>query len=1026
MADGRIVIDAKINTAQPVQAVKSLKAQAATIAAEYRKQGMSMSDAMKKAWSEIERTGVAGASKTKSSVSGINLAFKSLGSTVSRLGGLLASVLGPIALIALVKQCIELGSAVNEVQNVVDTAFGSMAYKMEAFAQNSITQFGMSQLAAKKTGSTYMAMAKGMGIAVDEASDMSIALTGLTGDVASFYNISQDEAATKLKSVFTGETESLKDLGVVMTQTNLEQYALSKGITKSISAMTQAEQTTLRYQYVMNALNMASGDFAKTQDSWANQTRILAMQMQQLGANIGSILTTVLTPGVKVLNDIVANLVHATSVISAAIVSLFGGQIQQNTAIAGSASAAADAENELAAGITGAANAAKKAQAGFDELNILQSDTGGGGSGGASGGIGSTSTSSETSYEQGKGLDTAEIERAAEIIKKIADWVPVIAATLGGLKLGRFISDLVTANTKADTLKGTIALLGKKAGITIGVTLAIAGIALEGKGIADAISQGLNGINFAEILGGGLVITGGSALLGKSIASMLSTAFADSAITKALASFGTKMGVEISTASAEALATTTAKAATVGGTALAASIGAIVAGIPMYITGIYDAIVNGLDWLNSALTAAGSTLAGAGIGMLIGGPIGAGIGALVGLAVGAITDLGILIAQNWDAISAWLVEAWATVCESITAAWEWVCALFATVGEWFYTNVIAPVADFFVGLWNGIATAAGACWDGIVGFFTPAVEWFSQLFGSIFQTISDIFYNIGVIASGCWEIIQKVWEIVSEWFDTNVIQPVSSFFSNMWTSIKTFATDCWKGIQAVFKTIGSWIDTNVIKPVTGFFSRMWDGLKNGAVQAWNGIKSAFGSVATWFKDIFSTAWAGVVQVFSVAGEIFVNIKDGILSAFKTVVNGIITGINNVVAVPFNGINSALNAIKNIEIVGIRPFSGLRTINVPQIPYLAQGAVLPPNKPFMAVVGDQKHGTNVEAPLATIQEAVAQVMKDNISAMLAGFEALLQEQQATRQTIAGIKVGDTVIGQAAERYQHRMAMMRGGL
>lgn len=370
MADGRIVIDAKINTAQPVQAVKSLKAQAATIAAEYRKQGMSMSDAMKKAWSEIERTGVAGASKAKASVSGINLAFKSLGSTVSRLGGLLASVLGPIALIALVKQCIELGSAVNEVQNVVDTAFGSMAYKMETFASTAITQFGMSQLAAKKTGSTYMAMARGMGIAEEAASDMAIALTGLTGDVASFYNISQDEAATKLKSVFTGETEALKDLGVVMTQTNLEQYALSQGITKSISSMTQAEQTTLRYQYVMNALNMASGDFAKTQDSWANQTRILAMQMQQLGANIGSILTTVLTPGVKVLNDIVANLVHATSVISAAIVSLFGGQVKQNTAIAGSASAAADAENELAAGITGAANAAKKAQAGFDELNI--------------------------------------------------------------------------------------------------------------------------------------------------------------------------------------------------------------------------------------------------------------------------------------------------------------------------------------------------------------------------------------------------------------------------------------------------------------------------------------------------------------------------------------------------------------------------------------------------------------------------------------------------------------------------------
>ncbi len=917
MADGRIVIDAKINTAQPVQAVKSLKAQAATIAAEYRKQGMSMSDAMKKAWSEIERTGVAGASKAKASVSGINLAFKSLGSTVSRLGGLLASVLGPIALIALVKQCIELGSAVNEVQNVVDTAFGSMAYKMEAFAKNSITQFGMSQLAAKKTGSTYMAMAKGMGIAVDEASDMSIALTGLTGDVASFYNISQDEAATKLKSVFTGETESLKDLGVVMTQTNLEQYALSKGITKSISAMTQAEQTTLRYQYVMNALNMASGDFAKTQDSWANQTRILAMQMQQLGANIGSILTTVLTPAVKVLNDIVANLVHATSVISAAIVSLFGGQIQQNTAIAGSASAAADAENELAAGITGAANAAKKAQAGFDELNILQSDTGGGGSGGASGGMGSGSTSMETSYDPGEGLNTAEIERAAEIIKKIADWVPVIAATLGGLKLGRFISDLVTANTKAETLKGTIALLGKKAGITIGVTLAIAGIALEGKGIADAISQGLNGINFAEILGGS-----GALILG-----------------------GTTIG------------------ASLGNAILGGAITGIIAGIPMFVTGVYESFTNGITPLSAALTMLGSTMAGTAIGAIIGGPAGAAIGALVGLVTGALANLAALVAENWDKI----VEVWNQAC------------------SWFDENVIQPVSGFFSGMWDSISGFASDAWEDIKSFFSPAVEWFSELFGEIEQTIDDIFYNIGVIAEGCWEVIEEAWRIASNWFDENVIQPISDFFSGMWDEVKSAASD-----------------------------------------AWEGIKTVFSNVASFFGDIFSEAWEKVVGVFSVAGDIFVDIKEGILTAFKEVVNGIITGINNVVAIPFNGINSALSSIKYINIMGLTPFSGLQLIHVPQIPYLAQGAVLPPNKPFMAVVGDQKHGTNVEAPLATIQEAVAQVMKDNISAMLAGFEALLQEQQATRQTIAGIKVGDTVIGQAAERYRNRLDRMRDGL
>lgn len=914
MADGRIVIDAKIDTKQAVASVATLKKKANEIAAEFQKQGMSASDAMRKAWQKITDDAISGASKTKSSVSGINLAFKSLGSTVSRLGGLLASVLGPIALIALVKQCIELGSAVNEVQNVVDTAFGSMAYKMEAFASTAITQFGMSQLAAKKTGSTYMAMARGMGIAEEAASDMAIALTGLTGDVASFYNISQDEAATKLKSVFTGETESLKDLGVVMTQTNLEQYALSQGITKSISAMTQAEQTTLRYQYVMNALNMASGDFAKTQDSWANQTRILAMQMQQLGANIGSILTTVLTPAVKVLNDIVANLVHATSVISAAIVSLFGGQVKQNTAIAGSASAAADAENELAAGITGAANAAKKAQAGFDELNILQSDTGGGG-GSASGGMGSGSTSMETSYDPGEGLNTAEIERAAEIIKKIADWVPVIAATLGGLKLGGFIADLVTANTKADTLKGTIALLGKKAGITIGVTLAIAGIALEGKGIADAISQGLNGINFAEILGGG-----GALILG-----------------------GTTIG------------------ASLGNAILGGAITGIIAGIPMFVTGVYESFTNGITPLSAALTMLGSTMAGTAIGAIIGGPAGAAIGALVGLVTGALANLAALVAENWDKI----VEVWNQAC------------------SWFDENVIQPVSGFFSGMWDSISGFASDAWEDIKSFFSPAVEWFSELFGEIEQTIDDIFYNIGVIAEGCWEVIEEAWRIASNWFDENVIQPIS-----------------------------------------GFFSGMWDEVKSAASDAWEGIKTVFSNVASFFGDIFSEAWEKVVGVFSVAGDIFVDIKEGILTAFKEVVNGIITGINNVVAIPFNGINSALSSIKYINIMGLTPFSGLQLIHVPQIPYLAQGAVLPPNKPFMAVVGDQKHGTNVEAPLATIQEAVAMVMKDNIAAMLAGFEALLQEQQATRQTIAGIKVGDTVIGQAAERYRNRLDRMHG--
>lgn len=960
-----------------------MKKKAAEIAATFEKQGMSAADAMKKAWQQITDDAVRGSTKTKTSISGIKAAFSSLGTTVSRLGGLLTSVLGPISFIWLAKECIELGSSVSEVQNVVDTAFGSMSHKMEAFADTAITSFGMSELAAKKTGSTYMAMAKGIGIADGAASDMAITLTGLSGDVASFYNISQDLASTKLKSVFTGETETLKDLGVVMTQTNLEQYALSRGISKSISAMTQAELATLRYHFVLDSLNLASGDFVKTQDSWANQTRILSMQLQALGANIGQILTTVLLPAVKTLNEIVANLVSATSIISAALSSIFGVQISQNSQIASTAAEAADAENNLAAGISNAAKAAKKSLAGFDELNILQSSDSGGGGGGAGGGGIDMSMSNETTVTPGEGLDTAKVERVAEIIKEIAGYVPVIAAGLAGLKLGRFITDLLTANIEAKTLKETIALLGKKAGLTLGITLAITGLSLEIKGISDAVQEGLNGINFAEILGGGGMLAGGGALIGQ---------FFGSAI-------------------------------------LGGAIGGIVAGIPAFVVGIYDAIVGGIDWLNAALVGAGATAAGAGIGAIIGmlgGPIGAGIGALIGLAVGLVTDLVILIVQNWESISAWFSEVFAVIGQWFADLWQGIVDIWGVCAEWFNTTVIQPIAGFFSGLWEGISTAASTCWDAIVEFFSPAIEWFSELFNSVWQTISDIFYNIGVIASGCWEIIKAVWAIVSEWFDTNIIQPVAGFFTDLWTSISNWAIGAWENIKTVFSTIGNWINTNIVQPVSNFFSGLWNGFLEKARAAWEGVKTVFGKVASFFSDTFEKAWAGIVKVFSIAGDIFNDIKDGILTAFKSIVNGIIKGLNSAIAVPFNGINWALNKIKSIEIVGITPFSGLKTINVPQIPYLAQGAVLPPNKPFMAVVGDQRNGVNVEAPLSTIQEAVAQVMSGYSGDMVQCFEAVVDVLKDILQAIYGIEVNKDSIYAYIKQKDRMHNIARGGL
>lgn len=318
-------------------------------------------------------------------------------SALTKLAKLAATAFAVDKIIDFSKQAIQLGSDVAEVQNVVDVAFGDMSSAVDEFAQNAITNFGMSELAAKRTASTYMAMASNMGLSQDQAAEMSLTLTGLTGDVASFYNISQELADIKLKSVFTGETETLKDLGIVMTQANLEAYALSQGISKSISEMSQAELVTLRYNFVLDQLSLASGDFIRTQDSWANQTRILSMQWEEFMSIIGQALIQVLLPVIRVLNQIVSSLIDIANAFNAAISAIFGGattQVQQTQAAVSGVSSGIDEAVDNQNALTDATKETNKEQqkslATFDEINTLSSGSGGtGGSGGSgAGGVG--------------------------------------------------------------------------------------------------------------------------------------------------------------------------------------------------------------------------------------------------------------------------------------------------------------------------------------------------------------------------------------------------------------------------------------------------------------------------------------------------------------------------------------------------------------------------------------------------------------------------------------------------------------
>ena len=309
-----------------------------------------------------------------------------------RVGTILASVLSIAAIVAFGKSCIELGSNLTEVQNVVDVTFGSMSGRVDAFAKDAAKAFGLSETMAKKYMGTYGAMAKSFGITGKAGYDMSAAITGLTGDVASFYNLSQDEAYTKLKSIFTGETESLKDLGVVMTQTALDQYAMNNGFGKTTAKMTEQEKVMLRYQFVMSQLSDASGDFARTSGSWANQVRILSLQFDALRATIGQGLINAFTPVIQVINTILEKLQTLAAYFRSFTAAIFGDASGSGAGnIADSMDSAAGSSGNIADNMGSAANSAKEMNrqlAKFDELNNLSSNrNSGGGSGGGGGGI---------------------------------------------------------------------------------------------------------------------------------------------------------------------------------------------------------------------------------------------------------------------------------------------------------------------------------------------------------------------------------------------------------------------------------------------------------------------------------------------------------------------------------------------------------------------------------------------------------------------------------------------------------------
>lgn len=917
---------------------------------------------------------------TQLNTRGFEKSSKNLVSGMKRLGsslnGIISSIgfgLGIAGLVALGKQAIDTASDIQEVQNVVDTAFGSMAYKMEEFAKTSVKQFGISQLSAKQLGSTFMAMGKSMVGDMETASNMALNLTARAADMASFYNKSVQETSTALKSIYTGETESLKEYGVVMTQVNLQEFARQRGVNKSIQAMTQAEKVQLQYAYVMEQTSLAAGDFAKTSDSWANQTRILSEQFKELLSVIGSGLITVLTPVVKFLNTVLTQLIAIAKQIGAILSKLFGISIPvaDSGKFADDLSAAAGGADDLADGIEAAGKAAKGALAPFDELNVLSQNEGGG-KGGAGAGGGFEMPGFEMGDMESEKVDTVNealgrlLDRLREIKDifmsgfwdGLGDWgnkwedIKNNASSIKDTLIGIWTdpSVLSSANTWAES---TLNMLGTLAGSVASIGLTIAenitgGISIYLDESKDRIREHL--VTMFDI--------------GTEVNNMFSELF--TSIAFVFEGFASEQGQQLT--------------ANIIGIFVGAFDGIleIAAKLARDILNVFiQPFVENKEELRTALEGF--------LGVLseVAGTIRRGIEDTfsklnevydehfkpffdsVAEGLSQITESFLKfwnenvqpildkMAQKFDEVMSQHIqpminkalELLGKVADLLKVLWE---TILVPLIQWIVDNILPVILPIFEGLYEGILEIFGYIGDAISGLITT------------FEGIID--FLIGVF-TGDWDL---AWQGISE-IATGIMDQLSGLIKAIMETIKTIFITALNLIKAsweiIFKAVSAFMETittAIINTITGFMSSAREGITKvleDIKSKWSGI---WGDMKTTVSNIFTEMW----------------------SAIKGTINSIIGGVETMANSVVRAVNKIIETINGLEIEN--PFTGeeiwspnLKPIPPVSIPRLASGAVIRGGNPFMAILGDQPAGkTNIEAPLSTIEQALENVMSRN--------------------------------------------------
>ena len=913
-------------------------------------------------------------------VSAIKQSFNGLGSAVKKIGLLIGGAFAVGKLVQFGKECVELGSDLAEVQNVVDVTFTTMSDKVNEFAKNAMTSAGLSETMAKRYVGTFGAMSKSFGFSEAQAYDMSTALTQLTGDVASFYNISQDLAYIKLKSVFTGETETLKDLGVVMTQSALDQYALANGYGKTTSEMTEQEKVALRLAFVQKQLSAASGDFIRTSDSWANQVRVMQLQLQSLKATVGQGLINIFTPVLKVINVLLGKLATLANAFKSFTELITGKKSSGQTSGSGAGLAgtgaiadtadqygqAADNAEKLADANKDNAAATKKANketksylSSLDEIHKATST-----------GSNSSSTPSSSSGNGGAGnsglpssvgnVDYGNLAEGETTLDKISDSAKKLADLLK--KLWKPFQDAWKKEGKNTIDAANIALSGiAKLAKSVGKSLVE--VWTNGTGTTMLTTMLRIAQNVLKTIGN--IASGFADAWNKNnVGTQIIQNIADALVV--VMQFVEKIAEDTATWAAnldfypllESISNSTSKMA------------------PMY-----EAIGNVLERIyNNIILPMLKWVIEAGLPTVIN---------LIADLVGFFTDhQSIIEAFGAALVGAFAAEKIAVLAKSISGS-------------------ITTVMDFAKGL-IALMTGSGGIIGGIKAIATAIGP------GGIFIAAVTACIAIGVLLYKNWDKIKEVAGIVAS--------AVVGFFKTMGEGVSMILSDLKETVTGILNAIGTLV-SNVVSSIVKFVtsktremaeaatrkisdmkektSTLWNGMKANAKETWENIMTIVGNKVAAIRD-------AIVNKFTSARNRVVEIFGGIRDTIRNILNKVIGIVNRAIGT----VNSAIGGIESAFSFGPwkvpTPF-GSKTIGfsasfprVPTIPYLAKGAVIPPRSEFLAVLGDQKQGNNIEAPEGLIREIIDDALTRhqrnsgnvyNISARAKGktiFELVLEE------------------------------------